>query len=147
MAVRVEINAPARLVRATIGGPDNLTLPEFEAFLDDLAARPDFRPGFDVLYDRRAVTQMPDPAFVRAALGAIESRAQQVAGGRWAVVIGSQAGLEVVRLTALLGERSGVAARPFVTPGEALCWLDEEERRHGVGGPGRPAAATPPGSG
>jgi hypothetical protein len=43
--------------------------------------------------------------------------------GRWAVLIGPCAALEVVRMTALLGERSGIEARPFVSLDDALEWL------------------------
>jgi hypothetical protein len=134
MAVLVEIDTPARLVRATVAGPTNLTAAEFADFLGDLVTRPDFRPGFDILYDRRAVAEPPNPASVRAALGAIEARAGQMTGCRWAVVIRPQSALEVVRLTALLGERSGVIARPFVSPDEALAWLDEGGPERGPGG-------------
>ncbi|HEX4611128.1 MAG TPA: hypothetical protein VH092_23255, partial [Urbifossiella sp.] len=113
MPVRVEIDTPARLVRANVHGPANLTAAEFADFLGAMTAHPDFRPGFDILYDRRAVAEPPNQASVRAALGAIEARADRLAGCRWAVVIGPQPALEIVHLTTLLGERSGILARPF----------------------------------
>jgi hypothetical protein len=123
MSVQVEIDAPGNLVRATVRGTANLTRAGFEAFLDEMTAHADFRPGFHILYDRRSVTQSPDAEFVRAALGVIASRAGRMAGCRWAVVIGPQTALEVVRLTTLLGEQAGVEARPFFAPADALDWF------------------------
>jgi hypothetical protein len=123
MPVQVEIDTPARLVRATVTGPANLTAAEFADFLGALTAHPDFRPGLDILYDRRGVAEPPNPTSVRAALGAIEGRAGHMTGCRWAVVIRPQSALEVVRLTALLGEQSGVEARPFDSPDDALAWF------------------------
>jgi hypothetical protein len=126
MSIRFTIDAPARLVRATVTGPENATLGEFRDFLDALTSSVAFRPGFDVLYDRRAVAGPPDDAFVRAATTEIEGRADRLAGCRWAVVIGDQPALDVVRLTTLLSERAGVEARPFFAPEDALAWFGKD---------------------
>lgn len=123
MAINFTVDAPARLARATVSGPENATLGEFQNFLDALVAHPDFRRGFGVLYDRRAVTTPPDDSFIRAATEAIARRADRLSGCQWAVVIGDQPALGVVRMTALLSERAGVDARPFFAPEEALAWL------------------------
>jgi len=123
MPVNFTVDTAARLVRATVTGPAKETPDEFRAFLDALVACPDFRPGFDILYDRRAAGYPPDDAFVRAAEGAIEARADRLGGCRWAVVIGTQPALEVVRMAALLGERAAVEARPFFAPDDALGWF------------------------
>ncbi|VTR91639.1 unnamed protein product [Gemmata massiliana] len=123
MAINFTVDGPARLVRATVSGPTNATLGEFESFLDALVAHPDFRRGFAVLYDRRAVAAPPDDTFIRAATEAIERRAARLSGCRWAVVIGDQPALSVVHMTALLGERAGVEARPFFAPEDARAWL------------------------
>lgn len=123
MPVHLEIDSPARLVRATVTGPANLTVAEFDNFLGALIAHPDFRPGLDILYDRRVVAEPPNQTSARAALEAIEARAGRMTGCRWAVVIGPQSALEVVRLTALLGERAGVEARPFNSPDDAMTWF------------------------
>ncbi|VTR92774.1 unnamed protein product [Gemmata massiliana] len=80
-----------------------------------------------MLYDRRAVARPPDDAFVRAVTREIVVRANRLSGCRWAVVIGDQPALEVVRMTALLGERAGVEARPFFAPQEALTWFGRAE--------------------
>jgi hypothetical protein len=126
MTIRFTIDAPARLVRATVTGPENATPGEFRDFLDALTSSTAFRPGFDVLYDRRAVIDLPDDAFVRAATEEIEARADRLAGCRWAVVIGDRPALAVVRLTTLLGERAGVEARPFFAPEDALAWFGKD---------------------
>ena len=114
MTIRFTVDAPARLVRATVPGPRNPTLDEFRGFLDALAAHPDFQPGFDVVYDRRAVTHPPDDAYVRAATAAVEARVGQLGGCRWAVVIGQQPALEVVRAG---GGRGPAVLRPGRRPG------------------------------
>ena len=137
MAINFAVDAPAHLVRATVSGPGNATLDEFRNFLDALVAHPEFRRGFGVLYDRRAVTTPPDDAFTRAATDAIERRADRLGGCQWAVVIGDQPALSVVHMTALLGERAGVEARPFFAPEEALAWL-------GHAGPSRARTAICP---
>jgi hypothetical protein len=123
MPIHFTIDAQGRLVRAAATGDATECDTEFRQFLDALTAHPDFRPGFDVLYDRRGVSRTPDDDLVRAATGAIVERIDRLAGCRWAVVVGAQPGLEVVRLTALLGERAGVEARPFFDPDDALTWF------------------------
>ena len=110
MPVTFKINE--HLVRATIVGDNSLTEPEFREWLSAVLDHPDFRPDHDILYDRRSVKASPDPAFVRAALCAIGERADQLVGCRWAVLISPKSALEVVRMTSLLGERSGLEARP-----------------------------------
>jgi hypothetical protein len=115
------------LVRATIVGDSSLTVPEFREFLSALISHPDFRPGLDILYDRRAVKSPPDDRFVRAALRAIGERADELRGCRWAVLISPKSALEVVRMTSLLGEQSAIEARPFVNLNDALHWLDHNE--------------------
>ncbi|MBN9517928.1 hypothetical protein J0H58_05310 [bacterium] len=126
MPVRIEIDPAVRLVQATLTGTANLTAAEFDDFLGMLIAHPHFRPGFDILYDRRSVDEPPNQASVRAALEAIEARAGRMTGCRWAVLIRPQSALEVVRLTALLCERAGITARPFFTPDEAMTWFGHE---------------------
>lgn len=115
-----------RLVRVMIVGDNSLTEPEFRQLLTSMLDHPEFRPGDGILYDRRPVKASPDPAFVRAALRAIEERADHLGGCRWAVLIGPRSALEVVRLTSLLGERSGIEARPFVDLDDALDWLNPD---------------------
>ena len=124
----VTFTIPEQLVRATIVGENRLTEPEFREFLSAVLDHPEFRPGTDVIYDRRSVVVPPDDDFVRAALGAIRERADRFRGGRWAVVIPSGAVLEVVRMTSLLGEQSGIEARPFVEMKDALAWLGRPGR-------------------
>ena len=124
MPVTFTINE--RLVRATIVGNDSLTEPEFRELLSAVLDHPEFRPGYDILYDRRSVKASLDPAFVRAALCAIEERAGHLDGCRWAVLISPKSALEVVRMTSLLGERSGIEARPFVDLNDALDWLNRD---------------------
>jgi hypothetical protein len=111
-------------VQATILGDNSLTEPEFREFLSALIAHPDFQPGLGILYDRRAVKAAPDDSFVRAALGAIGERAQELHGCRWAILISPKLSLEVVRMTSLLAEQSAIEARPFVNLSDALAWLD-----------------------
>jgi hypothetical protein len=113
-----------RLVRATIVGDSSLTEPEFREWLSVVLDHPDFRSGYDILYDRRSVKASPDPAFVRAALCAIRERTDQLDGCRWAVLISPKSALEIVRMTSLLSERSGIEARPFVDLDDALEWLN-----------------------
>ena len=129
MTIRFTVDAPARLVRATVPGPRNPTLDEFRGFLDALAAHPDFQPGFDVVYDRRAVTHPPDDAYVRAATAAVEARVGQLGGCRWAVVIGQQPALEVVR-----GSRPGRSS-PRTTPWRGSDATPARRERNAQSGP------------
>ena len=115
-----------RLVRVTIVGDNSLTEPEFRELLSAVLDHPEFRPGDGILYDRRSVVASPDPAFVRAALRAIGERADHLGGCRWAVLISPKSALEVVRMTSLLGERSGIEARPFIDLDDALDWLNAD---------------------
>jgi hypothetical protein len=110
-------------IHATVTGPNRLTEPEFREFLSDVTRQPDFRPGIDLLYDRRAVEVPPDDSFVRSALSAIHKSSGRLGGSRWAVLIGPCAALEAVRMTTLLGERSGIEARPFLSLDDAHEWL------------------------
>lgn len=112
-----------RLVRATIHGENRLTEQEFREFLASVIDHTDFQSGIDILYDRRSVVVPPDDDFVRAALRAIHERADWFEGSRWAVLIRPCAALEVVRMTSLLGEQSGIEARPFFVLEDALEWL------------------------
>jgi hypothetical protein len=124
MPVTFTISNP--LVRATILGKNSLTEREFRDFLSAMIDHPDFRPGFDILYDRQSVMAPPNETFVRAALSAVGERAEDLRGCRWAVLIGMKSALEVVRMTSPLGERSGIEARAFACLSDALIWLDHE---------------------
>ncbi len=126
MPLQFEIDIAANLVRATIIGNANLTAPEFREFLSAVIAHPDYQPGFDFFYDRSAVTAMPDETFVRAALDEIGRHADQLKVCKWAVLIGAQPALDIVRMTAMLSERPGIEARPFISRESAFAWLDRD---------------------
>ena len=127
-ALTYTLDPVRRLVRIVYREPP--TLLDAEAVLDQLAADPQFGPGFGVLADRWQLTVEPDEAYVRGAIEAIVSRGAKFTGVRWATVTSHLSGYRMVRLLIEpFAERCGVEYRVFTDEGQALEWLFEGRER------------------
>jgi len=110
-----------RLVAYVVEG--DATREEARAFLDEVTSHPDFEPGFDFLGDRRLVRRIPSSGYVYAVLDEVNARHDTLGLCKWAVVITDNLAFGMTRTWGTLAERSGVAIRPFRTPGQAAAWL------------------------
>lgn len=128
MPLTYTLDPARRLVRVVFREPP--TLLEVEAVLDQLAADPQFGPGFGVLADRWQLTVEPDEAYLRGAIEAIASRGARFADIRWATVTSHLSGYRMVRLLIEpFAQQRGVSYRVFMDEGQALEWLLEGRER------------------
>lgn len=128
VALTYNLDPVRRLVRIVLHEPP--TLLDAEAVLDQLAADPQFGPGFRVLVDRWQLMLEPDEAYVRGAIEAIASRGPRFTGVRWAAVTSHLSGYRMVRLLIEpFAQQRGVEYRVFMDEGQALEWLFEGRER------------------
>lgn len=123
MGINYAIDAEARLVRLDYVGAT--TADEFAATLTAIFRSTSYRPGFGFLSDRRNV-EPPTKAYIEHALSFMEAHREQVAGGRWAVVVSTPASYGMGRMGQNIaeGRRSPTPVQVFRGIDEAEAWLN-----------------------
>jgi hypothetical protein len=93
-----------------------------DAFLHD----PAFRPGYDILWDRRAYTSAPDRAYIERVVQWWRDHQATLGEGRIATVVpdAAAAAYGMARMAEILG-RAESNLRAFNDLAEAVRWLDE----------------------
>jgi hypothetical protein len=120
MPISYEVDSPRRIVRLRYEEEADLA-----ALVSALAAifeDPGYRRGFGFLLDRRAVPASSS-GYLMAALSWIKQHQDEVAGSRWAVLVGDPANYGMARLGQTLGEGLPVQFEVFRDPREAEAWL------------------------
>ena len=126
MAITYSIEPDERIVYLTTTGESS-----FAEWRDTMLAAlsdPAYRPGFNVLSDRRGETDVPDPEFAREAVNFLMQHSDELAGSRWAAVSDNTAVYGMQRMFSILSETTGVTAMAFMNYEEARRWLLESPR-------------------
>jgi hypothetical protein len=97
------------------------TTAEAAAFLDAVLAHRRFRSGFAFLGE--AGDDNPQVPYTALLAAEVRARADRLAPCRWAVVVSSTAGTDLVRSWAEEIPTAGVEVVPFPTTAEAIDWL------------------------
>jgi hypothetical protein len=131
MTYELDVFPERRLARVTIAG-DIEGLVVFEA-IEGLAAHPDWQPGFDMIWDGRAITFLAMMSRdVDAAVAKLADLDGRLGDGRSAVVLRRTVDLNMARLVLLRDaiSRSGPPPRTrrlFESVGAALRWIEAGE--------------------
>lgn len=109
--------------RVTTGG--TFTLADHARMVEEIVARPDWRPGTTVLFDHRAL-ELEDASYAMM-VGAGDTHRRheaQIGDGKAAILVGSVAAFGTGRQFELLMEdTTATRIRIFLDEGEALAWL------------------------
>ena len=129
MSFRYRIDAPNR--RATIVVEGIVSPKAFGETMDKLFADPAYRPQFDIVYDRRAVQAQPDPRNANQMVAYMAAHRDQLAGCRWAVVVGPEvrAAMAAVASEEAVSTLVGVDVRTFLRIEDANAWLDRQDAK------------------
>jgi hypothetical protein len=130
MPVSYSIDTSARLVRLHYDGSP--TYREAVVLIISILSDPDFRPGFDIIADRRGVPA-PTSQYVRSLLE-FAYRHRLLGESRFALVVDTAASFGMARMAQLIGDGEPTPIRIFIDLAEAEAWLgvrdhDEETRR------------------
>ena len=121
MALIYEVDEQRQLVRITASAA-----PSVEEWFDTLGRaieEPRFQPGFDFLYDRTHIENMPDLADVRRWVARLPRLLCDAGAGWFAAVVPREDVLVLLRTACAQMEERGTAADAFRTEAEALRWL------------------------
>jgi hypothetical protein len=101
------------------------TSAESTQFLDALTADPAYRPGFDVVYDRRAVSEPEEDEAVQAMVDYLAVHPDRFVGSRWAIVVAPDVRSARASLTFadLIDLAARIEVRVFLRMNEAIAWL------------------------
>lgn len=117
------INPHRRLVTCRPEGPPSTE--DWAELLDRIAADPLFKPGYDVLSDRRHLNVEPDARYVRTTIDAVASRSAAFGASRFAVLTLHLATYGMARMAEALAENRGIQWRVFMDEAEANAWLSK----------------------
>jgi hypothetical protein len=120
MSIHFSVYPFGRLVTYTVEGVP--TPAEVEAFLDAVLAHRSFCREFAFLGEA-AAGGAPHGAFTTSMAREVRARAKRLAPCKWAVLVASPTGHDLVVRRAERTQDSGVEVAPFRTPDEALNWL------------------------
>jgi hypothetical protein len=85
-----------------------------------------FRPGFDFLYDRTRIRDLPDMAFLRS-WPSRQARLLRESGGGWlAAIVASEPVYVLFRTAGACIDELGASAEVFWTEDDALRWLESK---------------------
>jgi hypothetical protein len=121
MAYEIEINTGARVAHVVTGGPTNAV--EGHALLVELAAHPDFEPGFGVIWDVRASRYDEATEDMMEGFRNIV-RFRPLLRSRMAIVVGPEMEL-VSELSAALYETEGFETQVFWELDQAREWVKQ----------------------
>ncbi|MCI0702962.1 MAG: hypothetical protein L0241_17940 [Planctomycetia bacterium] len=120
MSIQFSVSPFGRLVFYKVNGVP--TPAEARAFLNEVLSHRNFRRGFAFLGESTS-SDIPHAAFTTTLAREVLAQANRLAPCRWAVLVPSQTGQELVRRRAAQTEGSGVEVAPFLTMEDATNWL------------------------
>ncbi len=123
MAISYEIDAGARIVRATVRG--DLSLEEDLQFLRSALADERWEPGFGILYDNRERGSVTTADYVKAAASFVEESRDSLGPAKVAVVVSRVVSVGLANMFAILTEHMPVTTKVFWDIEEAERWLSE----------------------
>lgn len=97
---------------------------QWASTLEEVIARPDYRPGFDFLVDRRQASVV-SKSDLRRMVEFIDRRVESFAGSRWAIVVSSSADFGMGRMGQVFANRHPTTIEIFRDREEGLRWLTE----------------------
>lgn len=110
---------------ALLSGP--LTVDDFHGVLDRLYGNPNWKPGFDALWDARAVTELVlDEQDVAAIVRHFQRLADRKGPGRTAFVVPREVDYAIARLLIWLTRNERRQRKALRDMEEALAWLGRE---------------------
>lgn len=124
MLLAYEIDVRRRLVIVSANG--FALVDEWFATIEAACADPRCGAGFDVLYDRTRVAELPDARRVRAWAARHAKQVDELGLGRLAVVVTSPAVFGMVRMASVYAESAGAVVSVFWSETEALRWLGRD---------------------
>jgi hypothetical protein len=133
MPIRFSIYPIGQLVTYTVEGA--ATADEVREFLDAVFADRRFRRGFDFLGDIAGDAAEPDAAYTTAVGGEVLARLARLRPCRWAVIVPSRAGYEMVLARVVPACAGGVEVAPFPNWDEAMGWLGADRAGVAAVGP------------
>jgi hypothetical protein len=112
------------VIRLVINGSP-LSIPQFQALLDDLTTASWWNAGLPVLEDVRQMETEPSIACARAMIDYFHAVPARVTGSRWALLVprDNPAMYGIGRMTETIAEGGPVEVRVFTDEGQALDWL------------------------
>ncbi len=124
-AFTYEIDHATRTVQLTYRRQPEFT--EWRALMTQILDDPQFRPGFNLLSDRRALTEAAAAGVIRNMALFVARHRKMFEGCRWAVVVApwQLAEYGMARMGSALFEGSRVDLRAFTDFDVALHWLQE----------------------
>jgi hypothetical protein len=124
MPLTYEIDERRKLVKLTAF--DTWSREEwFETFTQAIED-PRFRPGFDFLYDRTRVNDVPDIASIRDWVPRQAELLRKAGNGWLAAVVASPTVYSIYRVAGAWVDELGAVVEAFWTEKEALRWLDSK---------------------
>lgn len=121
MRISYTIDERAGLVTFRMSG-----VPDFEAVrdaLDHLRADPRFRPGMDVLTDRRELAAIPTSEYTHELVELIRTQWPTRMIRRWAILARPGASYGMARMAEMRATISGSEIAAFIHESDALEWL------------------------
>jgi hypothetical protein len=120
MPVAHQLIPEKRLVVLTYGDP--VTYDEWSAALHAVFANPSYRPGFNLLVDRRDSTP-PTRLFADAIATFIRKHRESLGTARIAILVSDVAAFGMARMQEMLNESAALETRAFRSESAALEWL------------------------
>lgn len=118
------VDESRRLVRIAAEG--EIHAGAWFATLTEAFADPRYHPGFDLLYDRTLLSNVPDTRTVRVWIDA-QARAMRDAGAqRMAIVVSQPVVYGMMRMAGAFAESAGFWLKPYWTEAEALTGLGHD---------------------
>jgi hypothetical protein len=91
--------------------------------LEELRADPRFRPGMDVVTDRRELEEAPTSRYTEELLSLVQAHWPPSLIRRWAILTRPGAGFGMARMAELRAALAGTEVGSFLDESEALEWL------------------------
>lgn len=125
MANSSQVDSRARLGILTLSG--TVDVHDLLEAMSTLYDRPEWQPGFDVLWDASGITELIlGPTDIRTIVEVVRSRAVQIGHGRTAIVVFRDLDASIARLLTRLLQSDRRDRRLFQEHAVALAWLREE---------------------
>ena len=121
MPLHYDIDESARFVRFVAEAIPSRS--EWKESFDAAFGDPRFRRGFGVLYDRRGVAEIPNPARLRQWMTRYARTFREYGTGRIAVVVDERVVFGMFRVAGVYAESEGVELGVFWSEAEAVTWL------------------------
>lgn len=129
MALSFDVDESDGLVRLAAGSKPGVS--EWFALMEAVAADARYRHGFDFIYDRTGVTDVPSATDVRTWIARHARMMRETGNGRLAIVVRQPVVYGMMRMASAFAETEGVLLAVFWSEREALTWLGRGSARDG----------------